>query len=77
MTWLLIALSSAIAFSVAFGLFIAGVLGTIGREISETVEDEERELWITVPLTRETQRRSGRVTAPNSGRSRTGVLIVG
>jgi hypothetical protein len=62
--------------SLAFGLFIAGVLGRIGREISEIVEDEERELWATVPLARETRERS-RVTTPRRERSRSSVLVVG
>jgi hypothetical protein len=75
-TWLLIAFPSAIAVFLAFGLFIAGVLGRIGREISGIVEDEERELWATVPLARETRERS-RVTAPKRERSRSGVLVIG
>jgi hypothetical protein len=75
-TWLLIALSSAIALSLAFGLFIAGVLGRIGREISGIVEEEEQELWATVPLARET-RESSRVTTPKRERSRSGVLVIG
>jgi hypothetical protein len=74
MTWLLIALSSAIALPAAFGLFIAGVLGRIGREISEIAEDEERELWATVPLAREAQE-PGRVTAPKRDGSR-GALVI-
>lgn len=74
MTWLLIASSSAIALSVAFGLFIAGVLGRIGREISWIAEDEERELWTTVPLAREAQKLG--VTAPKRERSRSGALVI-
>jgi hypothetical protein len=74
-TWLLIALSSAIGLSLAFGVFIAGVLGRIGHEISGIVEDEEQELWATVPLVRETRERSG--TTPRRERSRDGVLIIG
>jgi hypothetical protein len=75
-TWILIALGSVVALSVASGLFIAGVLGRISREISEIVEDEERELWATVPLARETRERS-RVTTPKRERSRSGALVIG
>jgi hypothetical protein len=74
LTWLLIALFSAIALSVAFGLLVAGVLGRISREISEVVEGEEREMWATVPLARESKERR-RTTAPRSVRPRRGALV--
>jgi hypothetical protein len=65
LTWLPVALRSVVALSVVFGLVVAAVLGRISREVSEIVEDEERELWATVPLARERTERN-RVTAPKS-----------
>jgi hypothetical protein len=47
LTWLPVALRSVVALSVVFGLVLSAVFGRISREVSEIVEDEERELWAT------------------------------
>jgi membrane protein implicated in regulation of membrane protease activity len=70
LTWILVALLSVLAVSVMFALLVARVLGRMGREISEILEEaEEREMWATAPLAREAEV-SSPGTAPESARSR-------
>ena len=67
-TWIVIALSSAIGFSLVVGLTVARVLGSIGREISDILE-AEAEAWVDAPpLARATAERS--VIGAEVGRSR-------